>query len=107
SAARIYQVFASSVTLNWQSLGGSGGSEGYELNASTASDFTGTLFSSATTDVNQSTLTVTGLAANTTYYFQVGGINWNNGDNDVPGGSPRTPVGSAPANPTISSVYIS
>jgi len=85
---------------------GNGGSEGYKLDASTASNFTGVLFSSNTTDVNQSTLTVTGLGSFTTYYFRVGGTNWNNVNNYLSAGSTRTLAGAPPVNPIISAVYI-
>src|SRR4029077_16375687 len=106
SAAQVYQVFNTSLTVNWASLGANG-SEGYELDASTANNFTGTLFSSTTADVNQSTLTVIGLAPFTTYYLRVSGINWENAVNYVFIGSTQTSAGGAPGNPTISSVFIS
>ena len=49
---------------------------GYRLEASTASNFTGTLFSSQTAQVLLSTLSVSGLLSNTTYYLRVGTL-WN------------------------------
>ena len=78
---QIYQVGDTSITVNWQALSGSPSSataEGYELDLSTASNFTGTLYSSSTTNVALSTLTVTGLTGGATYYLRVGGINWDN-----------------------------
>src|SRR5262249_44720524 len=82
TGAQIYLVGATSITVNWVGLG-TGNSEGYMLQTSTASDFTGTILSSSTPDVNQSTLTVTGLSGLTTYYFRVSGLNWNNNTNFV------------------------
>ncbi|MEK7384433.1 MAG: LamG-like jellyroll fold domain-containing protein, partial [Elusimicrobiota bacterium] len=71
-------VFNTSATLAWVALPptpSSRSAQGYRLDASTASDFSGTLYSSATTSVAASTLTIPGLAANTTYFFRVGSIN--------------------------------
>jgi len=82
--------------VNWLSLLSQGGSEGYELDASTAVNFTGTILSSTTADVNQSTLTLTGLAGSTTYYLRIGGINWDNAANYVSVGSTVTRAGGAP-----------
>ena len=67
----------SSATLAWNALPPSpraATAEGYELDASTAPDFSGVLFSSVTTNISLSTLTVA-LNANTTYYFRVGSLN--------------------------------
>ncbi len=86
-------VFKTSVTVNWTPLPTSPSSataEGYSLEASTAADFSGTVFSSATPNVSLSTLTVSGLAGRTTYYFRVGSLNWNSVADYVSVGSTRT-----------------
>src|SRR5207302_7200704 len=49
--SQIFQVFSASITANWTTFtGGSGAntSQGYELDASTAANFTGTIYSSTT-----------------------------------------------------------
>jgi hypothetical protein len=89
SGGQIYGVYQSSLTANWAGLG-SGNAEGYRLKVSTASDFTGTTITSATTDVTLTTLTVSGLADGTTYYVRVGGLNWNSVSNPVVLGSTKT-----------------
>jgi phosphodiesterase/alkaline phosphatase D-like protein len=99
--AAIAGVFNTSVTVNWTALAVSPSSmsaEGYRLDASTAADFTGTIFSSVTPNVSLSTLTVSGLASATTYYFRVGSVNSNNVPNFVFVGSTLTsaPVPTAP-----------
>ena len=69
------------MVVNWSAFGtgpGNNTSEGYELDASTAANFTGQIFMSSNTTPATSTLTVTGLSAYTTYYFRVGAINYNN-----------------------------
>ena len=48
------------------------------LQASTASNFTGTVFSSATSEVSLGSLTLAGLSQGTTYYIRAGALNWNN-----------------------------
>jgi len=52
------------------------GANGYELDASTASDLSGTILSTTTTNASLSTLTYTAgtLAANTIYYARIGAI---------------------------------
>src|SRR5258706_4300000 len=74
--AQFYQVNVTSVVVNWPIP--ANGSEGYVLDASTSNDFVPVFKSSATIDINITTLTINNLAAYTTYYFRVGGINWNN-----------------------------
>ncbi|TPW20613.1 MAG: hypothetical protein FD126_1512 [Elusimicrobia bacterium] len=51
--------------------------EGYLLQASTAADFGGVIFASATPNVSADRLTVGGLLMGATYYFRVGALNWN------------------------------
>ena len=80
SGVQVYNVSASLIVVNWQALPvspSSSTSEGYILQASTASNFSGTLFSSSTSNVSLSTLTLSGLAAFTTYYIRAGGLNWD------------------------------
>src|SRR6185312_3171160 len=104
----IYEVDSTSVTLNWTTFTagpGANTSEGYELDASTASDFTGTLFFSSNTTPAVSTLTVTGLAAYTNYFFRVGAINYDNVINYTVMSATRTSAGRSVGSPVISSVY--
>ncbi len=61
----------SSITMNW---GNPGGTNGFVVNASTTSNFSGTVLSSATINPAQLSLSVQGLAANTTYFMQVGAL---------------------------------
>jgi hypothetical protein len=61
----------SSITLTWTNPGGP---NGYVVNASTLSNFTGTLYSTSTFNPAQTTMTVTGLTPNTSYFFQVGAL---------------------------------
>src|SRR4029077_17145233 len=82
-------------------------SEGYELDASTATNFFPIAGSSVTTAVNQSTLTVVGLSAFTTYYLRIGGVNWNNATNYITIGSTQTTAGGAVGSPAITAVYLS
>jgi hypothetical protein len=59
-------------TLSWSAVGSSGG---YELDASTSADFSGTLYSSRTANGNTTTLeTPSVLSYNTTYYLRVGAL---------------------------------
>src|SRR5205807_932128 len=99
---QVYQVFATSITANWftfNSGSGANTSQGYELDASTAANFTGTIYSSTTFLASNSTLTVSGLAAFTTYYLRVGDLNWNNATNYVSIGSTMTTSGGAVGSP--------
>ncbi|MBI4424015.1 MAG: hypothetical protein HY554_09830, partial [Elusimicrobia bacterium] len=86
-------VFNGSVTVGWNAFPpspSSASSRGYELQASTAADFTGSILSSTTLNVVLSTLTVNGLAANTTYFFRVGSLNHAGARNFVTMGSTPT-----------------
>jgi len=68
----IAAVYVTSITVNWSATTGS---QGYELDASTASDFSGTLFSSSTTIGTLTGLTFpANLTANTTYFLRAGNI---------------------------------
>lgn len=64
------QVYPSSVSVTY----GLVGANAYIVDASTASDFSGTLFTSSTTDTLAAGLSVFGLIANTTYYFRAGAL---------------------------------
>ncbi len=76
---------------------------GYELDASTASDFSGTVFSSVTYALNPSTLTVTGLQADATYYLRVGALNLSGVANFVSEGSTATAAVLPSAGATVTS----
>ena len=69
----ITAVYVSSLTSTW---GAVASPSGYSLEASTMSNFTGTIISSVTTDGTVSTLTfnLASLAANTTYFVRVGAL---------------------------------
>ena len=92
---QIFAVYFTSVTANWKESPASPpevssmSSEGYILQASTAPDFSGTVFSSATTVISMSTLTVFGLGG-ATYYFRLGALNWNSTPHYTAIGSTRT-----------------
>jgi len=69
-------VYVITITANW-STAGMTTRDGFVVQASTASDFSGTLFSTSTSNANLTSLTVgtvSPLAANTTYYLRVGAI---------------------------------
>ncbi|MEK6536607.1 MAG: fibronectin type III domain-containing protein, partial [Actinomycetota bacterium] len=86
-------VGLSSITVAWAALPispSSSTAEGYLLQASTASDFTGTIVASSTPNISLSTLTVAGLFADTTYYFRVGSLNWDAVANFTTVGSTKT-----------------
>ncbi|MBI5245512.1 MAG: right-handed parallel beta-helix repeat-containing protein [Elusimicrobia bacterium] len=97
-----YRVFATSATVNWNPLptaaqaGSSSTAEGYVLQGSTAANFSGVLYSSATANISLSTLTLTGLSVNTTCYFRVATLNWNGVPNTLAAGSTVTAI-EAPA----------
>src|SRR5207249_11800067 len=100
----VSQVFATSTihdSLPICSGSGANTSQGYELDASTAANFTGTIYSSTTFLATNSTLTVSGLAAFTTYYLRVGDLNWNNATHYVSIGSTMTTSGCAVGSPAI------
>jgi len=88
-------IFTSSITATWTIPGG--GAQGYLLELSTASDFTGTIESSQTFDGSVSTLTVLSLSAGTTYYGRVGSLNHDNVFNYASFGSTKTLGTSQPA----------
>ncbi len=68
----LFAVYRTTITVNW-STAGLTNRNGFEVDASTASDFTGTLFSTITTNTAATTLTdgtVSPLAPNTTYFVR-------------------------------------
>src|SRR6185503_17467827 len=84
---RFYQVFVTSVAVEWTALGSA---VGYRLEAYNDSSYTSLAGSSQTVDgVSVSTLTIEGLSAYTTYWFRVGGINHNSVVNYTAFGSTR------------------
>ncbi|MFI5362472.1 MAG: hypothetical protein ACHQ49_10920 [Elusimicrobiota bacterium] len=63
-------IATGAIAVNWTASG----ADGYVLNASTAADLSGTLFSAATTNGAATGLTVNGLAPNTTYFVAFGAL---------------------------------
>ncbi len=106
----IYQVFGTSMTVNWTAFvstgPGANTGEGYELDASTAADFTGQIYMSSNTTPTTSTQTVSGLTPFTTYYLRAGAYNYNNIANFVSASSAAT-VSVPPGPPRITAVYMS
>ncbi|MBI5622639.1 MAG: S8 family peptidase [Elusimicrobia bacterium] len=74
SAITAVQVYVSSVQADFTTLA-QGTLTGYRVDASTASDFTGTIFSSASYDFGENRLTVAGLASLTSYYLRIAVLN--------------------------------
>lgn len=86
-------VFLTSATAQWAALAAAPSSataEGYRVEASSTNFGAGTVYSSATLAVAQSTLTVSGLSQNTTYYFRVASLNWASAPNYTTLGSTVT-----------------
>jgi hypothetical protein len=73
SSPLITNVYVSSLTTAW---GAASGAAGYEMDASTISNFSGTLISSVSNSVSITTLTfnIGQLAPNTTYFVRVGSL---------------------------------
>ncbi|MBI5244801.1 MAG: fibronectin type III domain-containing protein [Elusimicrobia bacterium] len=68
-------VYSSSVTISWALP--AGGASGYQVDSSSDSGFTGgTVTSSSTPSGAALTLTVAGLVPNTTYFFKLSSLNW-------------------------------
>ena len=96
-----------SATLSWTAFPSAPQtltSEGYELEASSMSDFSGTIFSSATSNVSDNVLTVSGLSPDTTYYFRVGSLNWSDIPNFSLGIISMATLAQIPANLTLNSI---
>jgi len=77
--------------------------EGFELDASTAPNFTGTVISSVSFAPSISTLTVGGLTMLTTYYMRLGSVNWESATNYILIG----PVETADVIPAIANLFAS
>ncbi|MBI3298687.1 MAG: right-handed parallel beta-helix repeat-containing protein, partial [Elusimicrobia bacterium] len=77
----VLAMHLSSGTAGWAALPrappalSSQSASGYLLQASTAADFSGTLYSSATSVVELSTLSLSGLFGDATYYFRAASLN--------------------------------
>jgi len=107
--AAVADVFFTSVTVNWSAMALSPSSmsaEGYLVQASTRSNFSGTIYSTATSGVSLSTLTVMNLIPNATYYFRVASLNWDSVPDFSLAGSTFI-AAPAPLNPAIVSAYLS
>lgn len=86
-------VFGTSVTAQWAALAAAPSSataEGYRVEASSTNFSAGTVYSSATIAVAQSTLTVSGLSLNTTYFIRTASLNWAGAPNYTTLGSTVT-----------------
>ncbi|MFA6004378.1 MAG: fibronectin type III domain-containing protein, partial [Elusimicrobiota bacterium] len=86
-------VGVSSVAVAWGAFAASPSSmtaEGYRLEACADADFAGDILSSQTFNAALSTLTVSGLFSDTTYYFRVAALNWNRAANYALAGSTLT-----------------
>ncbi len=91
----LYFVAFTSAAAQWTPLASGPQSvtaEGYRLEASTASDFSGTLLSVSSAGPAASQLTLAGLSRATTYYFRVGSLSWDGGANYLVIGTTRTQV---------------
>jgi hypothetical protein len=103
-------VFTTSITAHWTAFGNTSGAntaEGYRLEASsTAFDGTGQVYFSSTTDVTQSTLSVTGLTTSLQYSLRAGALNHNQVVNWSWFKTETTGAGAAPGNPLITQVYV-
>ncbi|MCX7956653.1 MAG: fibronectin type III domain-containing protein [Endomicrobia bacterium] len=73
-------VYVSSVVLSWTDVN----CQGYMVETSTVSSFVGEIISSSTLNGDLTQLTVEGVYSNTTYYFRLGALNWNNVVNYAP-----------------------
>lgn len=91
SAPAFSGVFSTSVTISWTlPVDGAGG---FLLDASSTNFMGGTVVSSRTANGVSVTLTVPGLAPNTTYYFNLASLNWQSDVNFASVLSTRTASG--------------
>src|SRR4029077_3835283 len=70
----ISAVYMSTITATWTTVTGV---TGYDVEASTANNFTGVLFTTITTNVNATSLAVSSaanLSPNTTYFLRIGAL---------------------------------
>src|SRR4029077_17567072 len=71
SPVTIAAVYITSITVNYGTVGGS---NGYELDASTSNFLGGVVLSSITTSSSLASLTVLALSPDTTYFLKVGAL---------------------------------
>jgi subtilisin family serine protease len=93
-AGTTFLTVRSSITVAWTPLPltpQTATSEGYRLEASTATDFSGQLATAVTDDPAATQLSVSGLFSLTTYYLRVGALNFNSQGNFLILGSTFTP----------------
>src|SRR4029077_2177441 len=105
----VLSVSSFSVTAGWPAFAvgsGTNTAQGYRLEAYNDAGYTSLAGSSQTTVVTQSTLTIGGLSAYTTYYLRAGADNWNGTTNYITIGSTLTNAGGAPTAVTLNAVYI-
>ncbi|HNW44133.1 MAG TPA: fibronectin type III domain-containing protein [Elusimicrobiales bacterium] len=104
------EVFSSAIKARWAALPAAPSSstgEGYLLEASSSNfDGTGTVYSSATADAALNALTIEDLAANTTYYFRAGSLNWNSRPNYTALGATAT-LANQPQAAALAGVFLS
>ena len=95
-APALAQAFVSSMSATWTACA-AGTCSGYELAASTAADFSGTVYSSATWSPAQNQLAVAGLVSSTSYYLKLAGLNGSGGAAWGPAAGPFLTSASPPA----------
>ena len=101
-APAVSAASTSTISAGWTPVG----SNGYELDASTAMNFSGTIFSSMTANGAATSLTLSGLSGDTTYYLRAGAL-WNGTTNYAASFSTMTQVPPAPVSPAVSAASTS
>ena len=81
--------------------------EGYLLSVSTASDMSGTVYTSTVSNPSATALALSGLATNSTYYYTFGTLNWQSAANNTEPDSFVTLTSTPTAFTPIDSVYVS
>ncbi|MCX5786275.1 MAG: fibronectin type III domain-containing protein [Elusimicrobia bacterium] len=79
TGAQVTSVYFTSATVNWTALPltpSSATCEGYIVEASTASNFSGVVYSSFSLQPSAFSLSVPALFPDTTYFFRAGSLNW-------------------------------
>src|SRR4029077_7511701 len=102
-------VSSTTIQAGWPAFAvgsGTNTTQGYRFEAYSDATYTTLVGSSVTAVASQSTLTISGLSAFTTYYLRAGAINWNSVVNYVTFGSTRTDAGPAPSPVNLTAVYI-